>query len=276
MSDVCKYKNEVFVLKKMGSLFLAFVLCLSLCACTENGGDAVTTTTTDATTTTTSMRLTGPDTTVTTTTEATENGTTTTVIYDVTTTATEATTTTAVKVTTATEATTTTAAKVTTTTKATTTVAKVTTTTEATTTTVATTTTTAPAQNLNPKENTKQDVEYLGYFRVSGDSLLASALMFSGDACVVTDRYFTKEVTESIKVVFNGVSYYSEGGGFTPYRYQLTDTELVVGTSFYEEESDAVSLKAVMLSDGTFKITASKMADFPVGTILSTNIDDVI
>ncbi|MBR2861783.1 MAG: hypothetical protein IKB86_08105 [Clostridia bacterium] len=129
---------------------------------------------------------------------------------------------------------------------------------------------------LNPKTDLQLSVEYMGNFRLEGEELHASALQFEGDGCMVTDRMFTLENTESITVEYKGKTYYSLGGGFTPYRYKLTDTEVIITTVYYQDDTDIPSIKATLLGDGTLKVTYSTIDTYPVGLILSTNISDVI
>ena len=130
--------------------------------------------------------------------------------------------------------------------------------------------------SINPIDNLIYDVEYLGYFRVSDTSLLASGLQFGDGGCFVADRFFTQEDTGSIYVDFEGTRYYSEGAGFSPYHYKVTDTELIITSVSYNDDTGIASIKAIMLSSGMLKITYSTNPSFPVGTILSTNIADVV
>ncbi len=129
---------------------------------------------------------------------------------------------------------------------------------------------------INPKDNLVKDEEYLGYFRVSDTDLLASALQFSDGGCFVTDRYFSQDDTGSICVEFQGTKYYSVGGAFSPHHYKLTDTGIVITSESYNDDTGVATIEAIMLGNGMLKITFSSNPSFPVGTILSTNIDDVI
>lgn len=148
-----------------------------------------------------------------------------------------------------------------------------TTTTTATTATT-TTTTTAPA-NKNPKTDLEYSLEYIGNFREQGSSMVAGALQFeTGEpVVVVTDRYFSAEKTDPDQAYLdiNGKRWYSEGGGQTPYHYELTDTEILVKNSYYEALGDNVSIRLVLQADGTLKVTevaGSMAAMYPVGTVL--------
>lgn len=133
------------------------------------------------------------------------------------------------------------------------------------------------ADCLNPKTYLISGKEYVGYFRLEGDMLIASALQFEDDVCVNTERYFSPEPNDPSQtpIQFNNKNYYSEGGGHSPYKYELTDTEVIVTCSYYAD-TDEISLKATLLNSGMLKVTYSTFNDFPVGTLLSINIDDVI
>lgn len=130
---------------------------------------------------------------------------------------------------------------------------------------------------LNPKTNLSTD-EYVGNLNVSGDMLIGAALQFDGEACVVIERYFNSVQTDpdQIPIVFEGKNYYSEGGGLNPHYYELTDTEILVKGGFWEDASDAVTIKLILQSNGMLKVTHSTNAQLPVDTILSTNISDVL
>ncbi len=130
---------------------------------------------------------------------------------------------------------------------------------------------------LNPKTNLSTN-EYVGNLNVSGDMLIGAALQFDGEACVVVDRYFNSVQTDPSQtpIVFEGKNYYSEGGGQDPHYYELTDTEILVKGSFWGEDADTVTIKLVLQGNGMLKVTYSTNAQFPVGTILSTNINDVL
>lgn len=127
---------------------------------------------------------------------------------------------------------------------------------------------------LNPKENIIDGLDYVGKFHEP--SATAPALMFNTEAsgCFVTTRYFTTDPEEASSGGwdYNGSHYYSVGGGFTPYRAQITDTELIVTSVSYLDDDGTVSIKAIMLNDGNLKITYSTLTDYPVGLILYADI----
>lgn len=140
--------------------------------------------------------------------------------------------------------------------------------------TTTTTATTAPA-NKNPKTDLEYSLEYIGNFQEQGSSMVAGALQFeTGEpVVVVTDRYFSAEKTDPDQAYLdiNGKRWYSEGGGQTPYHYELTDTEILVKNSYYEALGDNVSIRLVLQADGTLKVTevaGSMAAMYPVGTVM--------
>jgi len=130
---------------------------------------------------------------------------------------------------------------------------------------------------LNPKTNLSAK-EYVGNLNVSGDMLIGAALQFDGEACVVVDRYFNSVQSDpnQTPIIFEGKNYYSEGGGQTPHYYELTDTEILVKGSFWGEAAETVTIKLVLQGNGMLKVTYSTNAQFPVDTVLSTNINDVL
>lgn len=134
------------------------------------------------------------------------------------------------------------------------------------------------ASTLNPKTDLKTYTEYIGNLHISGDMLIGAALQFEDEACVVTERYFNSVQTDPNQnpITFNGKNYYSEGGGQNPHYFELTDTEIIVKGSFWDGDPDAVTIKLILQSDGMLKVTHSTNPLFPVGTILSTNINDVL
>lgn len=157
---------------------------------------------------------------------------------------------------------------------------------EATTTTKPTTTapttqkpTVAEPAILNPKTNLQQGVEYIGNFFEVGTELRAGALQIDGEYMVVTERFFTSTKPEdegAPPITFNGKTYYSEGGGQNPHYYELTDTEIIIKGSLWEDAPEAVAIKAVLQTNGMIKITQSNNSLFPVGAVYSTNITDVL
>lgn len=108
--------------------------------------------------------------------------------------------------------------------------------------------------------------------------LVGAALQFDGEACAVVDRGFTSVQTDpnQMPIVFEGKNYYSEGGGMVPNYYELTDTEILVKGSFEGEDADTVTIKLVLQGNGMLKVTYSTNPQFPVGIVLSTNINDVL
>lgn len=133
------------------------------------------------------------------------------------------------------------------------------------------------ASALNPKTDLSSS-EYVGNLNVSGDMLIGAALQFDGEACVVVERYFNSVQTDpnQTPVVFEGKNYYSEGGGQDPHYYELTDTEILVKGSFWGEDPDTVTIRLVLQADGMLTVTYSVDERFPVGTVLSTDINDVL
>lgn len=134
------------------------------------------------------------------------------------------------------------------------------------------------ASALNPKTDLKTYVEYIGNLHVSGDMLMGVALQFEDDACVVTERFFNSVQSDPAQsaIKFEGKNYYSEGGGQNPHYFELTDTEIIIKGSFWEGDPDAVTVKLTLQGDGMLKVTYSTNSLLPVGTILSTNINDVL
>ncbi len=138
------------------------------------------------------------------------------------------------------------------------------------------TTTTAPVSTteqsaLNPHNLLRENVEYIGNFRETADGLRASALQFDGEVCVLTERFFTsaKPDDDAPSFTYNGREYYSEGGGQTPYYYHLTDSQIIVTHSVWDEPSDAATLTLSFVADDTIRVIESSNALFPVGTTLT-------
>lgn len=127
---------------------------------------------------------------------------------------------------------------------------------------------------LNPAQNILKEHDYVGPFNEA--TCTAPALYFADEGCFVTTRYFTTDPEEASSGGwdYNGSHYYSEGGGFTPYRSQITDTELIVTTVSYQDDTGDVSIKAVLLKNGNLRITYSTNSDYPVGLILFADIAD--
>jgi len=124
---------------------------------------------------------------------------------------------------------------------------------------------------LNPKNNLSTD-EYIGNLRESGGMLYGSALMFDGEYCVLIDRQFTAEPNDpdQTPITFNGNTYYSLGGGMDPQTFTTSDTDITVTLN------TGKTMKLIVQQNRTLKITASNVPNYPVGTVLSTNINDVL
>lgn len=133
-------------------------------------------------------------------------------------------------------------------------------------------------ESINPKEHLKMNVEYIGYFRISGDTLLASAFMFDGDVCVLTDRIFSSTQTdpEQKPIVYKGKKYYSEGGGMEPFSYKLTDEYIDVTQSLYEESPEGTNLRVHLMKDGRLIVKSTRFIEYPAGTVYSTDINEVL
>lgn len=108
--------------------------------------------------------------------------------------------------------------------------------------------------------------------------LYGAALRFEDGVCVVVSREFSKQKNDpnQTPIVFNGTKYYSLGGGQDPHYVELTDTEVIVKGSMWGENPDAVTIKLTLQSNGMLKVTDSANSQFPVGTVLSDNINDVL
>ncbi len=134
------------------------------------------------------------------------------------------------------------------------------------------------ANTLNPKKDLDTSKEYVGNLKVSGDMLIGGALQFDSEACVVVTRYFNSVQTDpdQTPIVFEGKNYYSEGGGMNPHYFEITDTEIIVKGSFWEGNPDTITIKLVLQSNGTLKVTYSTNSLFPVGCVFSSNINDVL
>lgn len=133
---------------------------------------------------------------------------------------------------------------------------------------------------LNPKTHLST-LEYVGNFKVVGPELIGVGIQLDGDVLIVLERYFTSEPEEEgdmlgTPVVYGGKNYYSMGAGQNPYYHELTDTEILIKGSFWADDPGNVTIKLILQGDGTLKVTYSTNPDFPVGTILSTNINDVL
>lgn len=129
---------------------------------------------------------------------------------------------------------------------------------------------------LNPKTNISSS-EYVGKFRVDGTMLIGVGLLFEGDVCVVLDRFYNSAGEPGgNSVTYKGTVYHSEGAGQTPYNYEFTDSEIIIKGSLWAENHDGITMKLVLQANKMLKVTQSSNPQFPVGTILSTNIYDVL
>ena len=132
-------------------------------------------------------------------------------------------------------------------------------------------------ESIDPK-NIKQNVEYIGNFRMSGDTLIASAFVFDSEACVLIDRTFTNTPNdpEQQPIIYRGKKYYSEGGGMEPFSYKLTDKYVEVTQSFYEESPEGTNIRVHLMKDGRLIVKSSRFIEFPTGTLYSTDINEVL
>lgn len=142
---------------------------------------------------------------------------------------------------------------------------------------------------LNPKTDLKYDVEISGNFRPVEDELAASGIAFYNNSedglhCVLLSHSFTDNLglldnpdPASIrKVTYQSTTYYHYGAGQSPYRIELTDSEIIVKNAFWDDNTSIVTLKLVMLDSNNLKVTYSIDGDYPVGTVLSTNWQSTI
>lgn len=142
---------------------------------------------------------------------------------------------------------------------------------------------------LNPKTDLKYDVEISGNFRAVSDELAASGISFHNDStdglyCVLLSHnltsdlsYFEGEDPSSLrKVAYNGKTYYHYGAGQSPFRIELTENEIIVKNSFWDDNTSLVTLKLIMVDANNLKVTYSIDSDYPVGTVLSTNWQSTI
>lgn len=245
-------------MKRLSALLAVSLLLCSLCACKKDEQNN-----TENQATTTIFETNG----------TTEAQTTTSIAENVTTTVADKTTTLATK------AETTTTTKLATTkqedgTKRTTTTTTAKTTT--TTTTKATTTTTAAPTFLNPKTNIKWEKEYVSkrYTVYDETAISAGGISFFNDAVdgeyvlVLEAMFETQNPGDRKGVTHNGKTYYRCGGGQTPHRMEMTDKEIIIKDSFWENNG-ATNLVLVLQNDGNLKVTQSKLPEFTVGDILS-------
>ena len=134
----------------------------------------------------------------------------------------------------------------------------------------------AEPATLNPKTNLKLDEEYVGnkYKVYDETNIYAGGIAVYEDGanglyCLLLTAMFVNDGTGGVKpLTYNGKTYYRAGAGQTPHYIELTDTEIIVKNSFYED-TEKVVVKMVLLSDGTIKVTYSQHEDFSAGDILS-------
>lgn len=132
---------------------------------------------------------------------------------------------------------------------------------------------------LNPKQNLKMGYEYeyvaKKYYVYSGQDIYAPGFQFCNDGgygdgnyyCIKIEAMFTSAPDDNIKnrtpVNYNGIDYYRCGAGQSPAYLELTDSEIIISQG-------SMKIKAVLLADGTIKITESTEPDYPVGMLFST------
>lgn len=130
---------------------------------------------------------------------------------------------------------------------------------------------------LNPKTNLPYDKEYAGNYRPEGDHLISSGFAFykeggmdGGAFCLLLTQDFEPTQTDPNQVMreYKGKKYYCIGAGQTPHNMELTDTEIIVKNSFYDE-AESISFKLTLKPNNTFVVTYSQMPEYPVGTVLS-------
>lgn len=131
---------------------------------------------------------------------------------------------------------------------------------------------------MDPNKYLKLNIEYIGNFRISNGNLLASALMFDGEVCVLTDRTFTTTPNdpEQQPIIYKGKKYYSEGGGMEPYNYKINDKKIEVTQSLYTESPDGMNIGIHVFKDGRLKVISTRFIEFPAGSIYSTDINEVL
>lgn len=136
---------------------------------------------------------------------------------------------------------------------------------------------TTTTEFLNPNEKLQFEREYAGNFRLGGSGLIGSGISFHKEGgidenpyCLLLSPDFESTQTDPNQVVreYNGKKYYCIGSGMTPHVMEITDTEIIVKNSFYDEE-EKISLKLRLKHDDSFVITFSSLPEYPVGMILS-------
>ncbi len=131
---------------------------------------------------------------------------------------------------------------------------------------------------LNPKTNIEMDEtkEYIGnkYSPYDENTVEAHGVSFTEECIILLSPVFvTEDSGDEIPegrapIIYNNKEYYRIGAGQTPHYYEITDTEIILKNSFWEEEEKTCA-KMVLLSDGTLKVTYSSIDKFAVGDILS-------
>ena len=90
-----------------------------------------------------------------------------------------------------------------------------------------------------------------------------------GEYTLVLEAMFeTQNPGDRKGITHNGKTYYRCGGGQTPHRMEMTDKEIIIKDSFWENNG-ATNLVLVLQNDGNLKVTQSKLPEFAVGDILS-------
>ena len=108
---------------------------------------------------------------------------------------------------------------------------------------------------------------YFAPIREVPGGLKTPELLFEGEYIVlgVYEHSEVKEFEDSEPFEFNGKTYYGVGAGQSPYLLELTSTEIIAKSM----NDNSVVLKAVLLADGTIKVTYSTDSDFVVGDIFT-------
>ena len=119
---------------------------------------------------------------------------------------------------------------------------------------------------VNPSA-VKQGSYYAETREVPG-GLKTPELLFEGEyiVLVVYEHSEVDEYGDSEPFVFNGKTYYGVGAGQDPHLLELTSTEIIAK----DLNDNTVALKAVLLADGSIKVTYSTDSDFVVGDIFKT------
>lgn len=132
---------------------------------------------------------------------------------------------------------------------------------------------------LNPKTALTKGVEYFGNSAtVNGSDLTVPAVIIDiqsdgTEVCDILDRMYEKGGSD---VYYNGVGYKSLGAAENPHFCEITDTEIIVYNLLWEEKSNTVTMRLVLQSDGMLRVKYSTNSFFPVGLVLSKNINEVL